>query len=164
MTNLSETQMRILKHAAGYVDGAVLPLPEGFALTSGALSATLGALRRKGCIDKDTAGVWRIADAGREAVGGKAADSEPVEPAEPEAAPASPEPNGGPKPGSKQALLVELLRRPNGATIAEVQAETDWQAHSVRGAISGVVKKKLGLDVASGVEEGRGRVYRIADA
>ena len=63
--------------------------------------------------------------------------------------------------GTKQALLVDLLRRKDGATIAEAVKATGWQPHSVRGAISGTLKKKLGLAVASDKVEGRGRVYRI---
>ena len=63
--------------------------------------------------------------------------------------------------GTKLALLVDLLRRKGGATIAEVMTATGWQPHSVRGAISGALKKKLGLAVASDKVEGRGRVYRI---
>ena len=63
--------------------------------------------------------------------------------------------------GTKQALLVELLRRKEGTTIAEVVKATGWQPHSVRGAISGTLKKKLGLAVTSDKVEGRGRVYRV---
>jgi Protein of unknown function (DUF3489) len=63
--------------------------------------------------------------------------------------------------GTKLALLLDLLQRKGGATIAEVMKATGWQAHSVRGAISGALKKKLGLAVASDKVEGRGRVYRI---
>jgi hypothetical protein len=63
--------------------------------------------------------------------------------------------------GTKQALLVDLLRRKGGATIAEVVKATGWQPHSVRGAISGNLKKKLGLAVVSDKVDGRGRVYRI---
>ena len=55
-----------------------------------------------------------------------------------------------------------MLRRPKGATIEQMTAKTGWQAHSVRGAISGALKKKLGLSVTSETVEGRGRVYRIA--
>jgi Protein of unknown function (DUF3489) len=65
------------------------------------------------------------------------------------------------RPGTKQALLIDLLRRKEGATIAEVVKATGWQPHSVRGAISGALKKKLGLAVASDKVAGRGRVYRI---
>jgi hypothetical protein len=64
--------------------------------------------------------------------------------------------------GTKQALLVDLLRRKDGATIAEAVKATGWQPHSVRGAISGTLKKKLGLAVVSDKVEDRGRVYRIA--
>ncbi len=65
-------------------------------------------------------------------------------------------------PPTKQALMVELLKRPAGATIGDLTKATGWQAHSVRGAISGTLKKKLGLTVTSVPVEGRGRVYRIA--
>ena len=63
---------------------------------------------------------------------------------------------------SKQAKLIEMLRRPEGASIEEIVAVFGWQAHTVRGAIAGALKKKLGLDVTSEKIEGRGRVYRIA--
>ena len=55
-----------------------------------------------------------------------------------------------------------MLRRAEGATIAEVVEATDWQPHTVRGAFAGALKKRLGLSVVSEKVEGRGRVYRIA--
>ena len=64
---------------------------------------------------------------------------------------------------TKQALLIAQLRRKEGATIAVLTKATGWQSHSVRGAISGTLKKKLGLTVSSEKVEGRGRVYRIRD-
>ena len=64
--------------------------------------------------------------------------------------------------GTKQSVLIELLSRRNGATIAEAVKATGWQPHSVRGAISGTLKKKLGLAVTSDKIEGRGRVYRTS--
>ena len=63
--------------------------------------------------------------------------------------------------GTKQALLIDLLKRKGGATIGEIVEATGWQAHSVRGAISGALKKKLGLAVESKAVDDRGRVYRI---
>ncbi len=65
------------------------------------------------------------------------------------------------RPGTKQALLIDLLKRKRGATIDDIVEATGWQRHSVRGAISGTLKKKLGLTVESEAVEGRGRVYRI---
>jgi len=62
---------------------------------------------------------------------------------------------------SKQARLIEMLKRREGATLPELVAATGWQAHSVRGAISGTLKKKLGLAVVTAKVEGRGRVYSI---
>ena len=67
-----------------------------------------------------------------------------------------------PREGSKLGLLIDALSRPAGASIAEMTAATGWQAHSIRGAISGALKKKLGIAIASEVIDGRGRVYRIA--
>ncbi len=65
--------------------------------------------------------------------------------------------------GTKQALLIDLLKRKKGATIDEIIKATGWQPHSVRGAISGALKKKLGLTVTSDRVDGRGRVYRIVE-
>jgi hypothetical protein len=61
---------------------------------------------------------------------------------------------------SKQAKVIELLRRPKGATIEELAVATGWQQHSVRGVLSGALNKRLGLTIESTREE-RGRVYRI---
>ena len=66
-----------------------------------------------------------------------------------------------PRQGTKQAILIALLTRKTGATLDEAVKATGWQPHSVRGAISGTLKKKLGLMVESSAVEGRGRVYRI---
>jgi len=64
---------------------------------------------------------------------------------------------------TKQAQLVGMLRRPQGATIDEITTATGWQNHSVRGAISGALKKRLGLRITSELEK-RGRVYRVTAA
>ena len=50
-----------------------------------------------------------------------------------------------PRTGTKQALMIELLRRPEGATVEQIAEVTGWQKHTIRGAISGALKKKLGL-------------------
>jgi DNA-binding MarR family transcriptional regulator len=52
-----------------------------------------------------------------------------------------------PRSGTKQALMIEMLRRPEGATVEQIAAATGWQHHTIRGAISGALKKKLGLTV-----------------
>jgi hypothetical protein len=49
--------------------------------------------------------------------------------------------------GTKQALMIEMLKRPEGATVEQIAAATGWQRHTIRGAISGALKKKLGLTV-----------------
>jgi hypothetical protein len=68
---------------------------------------------------------------------------------------------GSVRPGTKIALLVDMLSRDRGATIPEIVKATGWQQHSVRGTISGALKKKHNLAVTSETVEGRGRVYRI---
>ena len=68
----------------------------------------------------------------------------------------------GTRADSKQALLIAMLRRDEGATIEQIVEATGWQRHTCRGAISGALKKRLGLAVISGKIDGR-RVYRIGD-
>ncbi|KZD03085.1 DUF3489 domain-containing protein [Oceanibaculum pacificum] len=65
--------------------------------------------------------------------------------------------------GTKQALLIEMLRAENGATIAEIVEATGWQPHTVRGAMAGGLKKRLGLAITSDKVEGRGRVYKLTN-
>ncbi len=79
------------------------------------------------------------------------------------------EPDAAPKArtlreGTKQAKLIAMLRAPDGATIEEITAATGWQSHTVRGAMAGALKKKLGLEVTSEKVEDRGRVYKLPAA
>ena len=68
----------------------------------------------------------------------------------------------GPRQGSKTAQVIALLQRKNGATLTEIMEATAWQAHSVRGFISGTLGKKMGLTVTSIKREDGARVYSIA--
>ena len=70
---------------------------------------------------------------------------------------------GGPElPKGKLGILVQCLRRPQGARIAELTSATGWQAHSVRGAMSGALKAR-GYVISSQAHDD-GRVYRIASS
>ena len=64
---------------------------------------------------------------------------------------------------SKQATVLELLRRPEGATLAQITEATQWQLHSTRGFLAGAVKKRLGLTLTSEKPEGGVRSYRVVD-
>jgi hypothetical protein len=68
----------------------------------------------------------------------------------------------GPRESTKEAMVIDMLRRPEGATIAQIMAATGWQAHTCRGAFAGALKKKRGLTVTSEKRERGERIYRIA--
>lgn len=63
---------------------------------------------------------------------------------------------------SKQAEVIRMLQRPEGATIGQICSATGWQAHTVRGTFAGAFKKKLGLTIVSDKPQGGERIYRIA--
>jgi hypothetical protein len=63
---------------------------------------------------------------------------------------------------TKHAQLLQLLKRPDGASIEDMMQATEWQRHSVRGFMAGKVKKKMGLALTSSKAEGEVRRYRIA--
>jgi Protein of unknown function (DUF3489) len=66
------------------------------------------------------------------------------------------------RPDTKHARIIAMLRKPAGTTIAAIMAATDWQQHSVRGFLAGVVRKKLGLNLVSDQTD-KGRIYRIKE-
>jgi hypothetical protein len=63
---------------------------------------------------------------------------------------------------TKRARIIAMLRTPTGATIAAIMNATDWQQHSVRGFLAGVVRRKLGLNLVSEATD-EGQIYRIRD-
>lgn len=187
MTKLSDTQLVILSAAAQRDDFSALPFPAG--LRGGAAKKVIGALLAKGFLEEVEANlrsgelVWRrtgdgravtliISDAGLAAIGveRESASGTPVGAGEtpsaqaPQATPSEADsaPRARtPRHGTKQAKLIEMLRRPKGATIAEIATATGWQPHTVRGAMSGALKKRLGLEISSEKVQGRGRVYSL---
>jgi hypothetical protein len=68
---------------------------------------------------------------------------------------------GAAREGTKAEKIIDLLKRPEGATLAAIMKATDWQAHSVRGFLSGTIRKKLGLNVVSIKAEDGERSYSI---
>jgi Protein of unknown function (DUF3489) len=66
------------------------------------------------------------------------------------------------QPATKHVRIIAMLRAPAGTTLAAIVAATEWQPHSVRGFLAGVVRKKLGLNLVSEPTD-KGRIYRIKD-
>ena len=190
MAKLSDTQALILSAAAQRPEHFALPLPES--LRGGAAAKVVGAMLAKGFLEEVDADmrkgepVWRetgdghgttlvATDAGLAGIGIETEDANPAPagatdaPTE-EAAPDTPTvaetapKTRTPREGTKQATLIAMLRAPDGATIEEIMAATGWQSHTVRGAMAGALKKKLGLEVTSEKVEDRGRVYKLPAA
>jgi hypothetical protein len=70
-------------------------------------------------------------------------------------------PSSAIRPGTKTAKILRLLKRPGGASLAELTKATGWQAHSVRGFLSGAVKAKMRHKVVSAKREDGQRAYRV---
>src|SRR5947209_2757768 len=68
----------------------------------------------------------------------------------------------GAREGSKTEKVLDLLKRAGGASLKDITKATDWQAHSVRGFISGTLGKKMGLKIESTKREDGERVYSLA--
>jgi Protein of unknown function (DUF3489) len=173
MAKLSDTQAVILSAASQREDGAVLPLPETLKIRGGAVDRVLGSLKTKGLIEHrgsrrgDNPPPLRITRAGLEAIGiepedagdigrgategARLADAANVEGRARSGAPADTQPDAAvtrtPRADTKQALMIALLRRPEGATVEQIAAATAWQHHTIRGAISGALKKRLCLTI-----------------
>ena len=144
-SNLTPTQHAILTHALAQTQGKVLWFPD--ALKGGAKDKVTESLRKGGYIaqvKRETV----VTKAGYEALGLKPPfiEHRAVRTRE----------------TSKQATVIAMLKRTEGATIDQICEATGWQPHTVRGAMAGALKKKLGLDIQSFKESGGARTYRIA--
>ncbi|MBC7163821.1 MAG: DUF3489 domain-containing protein [Roseovarius sp.] len=185
MPKLTDTQSIILSRAATRPGNLAMPLPEG--LHGAAAKMAVTRMITKGWleeVDVDTRRgepLWRETGDGHgttliaTAAGLEVVGIEPVAAsAAASARRANPKPDSSPTPdaadtakpiairaGTKQARIIALLQRPEGASIAEIVEATSWQAHTARGAISGALKKKLGLPVTAEKVEGRGTVYSL---
>jgi Protein of unknown function (DUF3489) len=82
---------------------------------------------------------------------------------QPKKAPKGRKKAGTARDGSKAAKILDLLKRPEGATLKSLMKASDWQAHSVRGFLSGTIRKKMGLKVASTKTKDGERTYWIKD-
>lgn len=184
MTKLTDTQFVILSTAAKRSSGAILPFAKSLKANKGGIASSLKSLIKRGLIiDRPAAGnaatrretedgahlTFIITDAGLRAIGidpvEAHADAEPAAKVKCAAKKATLAKSGrqdNKQTINKQTLLLDLLHRPYGVSIAELGAALGWQMHSVRGVIAGTVKKKLGLQVTSEKTDDRGRVYRIA--
>jgi hypothetical protein len=186
MTSLSDTQSLILARAAARPGNLALPLPN--ALAGAAAKMVAGKMIARGWLEEVEANLrrgeplWRETGDGHgttliaTAAGLEAIGIEPVvasavtsaRKAKPKPDPASAsDAADSPKSitiraGTKQAQIIAMLQRPEGATIAEMVEATSWQSHTVRGSISGALKKKLGLPITAEKVEGRGTVYKLA--
>jgi hypothetical protein len=180
MPKLTDTQTIILSRAATRPGNLAMPLPEGLhgaaakmavnrMITNGWLKEVDADLRRGEPLWRETGdghGTTLIAtEAGLAAIG--------IEPVVASAVTlvckATPESLDTPKPvtiraGTKQAQIIALLRRPEGASIGEIVAVTGWMAHSARGLISGGLKKKLRLPITAEKVDQRGTVYKLDTA
>ena len=193
MTTPSDTQTLILSRAATRPGNLALPLPEGLVgaaakmvvgkmIARGWLEEVEANLRRSEPMWRETGdghGTTLIAtEAGLEAIwiepvvasavaSARKAKLElvtgPKDVPEASLSPATPKPVAI-RAGTKQAEIIALIQRPEGASIAEIVEATGWLAHSARGLISGGLKKKLNLPIISEKVTGRGTVYKLEAA
>lgn len=186
MPKLTDTQTIILSRAATRPGNLAMPLPEG--LHGAAAQKAVTAMITRGWLEEVDANMreneplWRetgdghgttliATEAGLEAIGIEPVAANAVvnaRKAKPQAD-AEPATTDIPKPvtirsGTKQAEIIALIQRPEGASIAEIVEATGWLAHSARGLISGGLKKKLNLPITAEKVAGRGTVYKFEAA
>lgn len=145
---LSPAQSLLLRTAARRPDGRVIP-PD--TLRGGARVKVLTALLLRGWTEPADGG-HVLTDAGYAAIG----QQRPAPPDDVQLLEGIPV-----RSGTKLAALVMVLRRPQGATSLQLMQATGWQPHTVRGAISGVLRKKLRLNVVLAHNDSGERVYRM---
>jgi len=174
-TQLTPAQHAILAYALEHTGGKIDWFPDN--IKGGARKKVLDGLFNRALITTDGSD-WFVAAEGYDAMGRARPALEPtatpldadpeieaaVTAAEAEWAKDASTEQAKPRTreNSKQAEVIRMLQRPEGATIAQICMATGWQAHTVRGTFAGAFKKKLGLAIVSDKAPGGERVYRIA--
>jgi hypothetical protein len=156
-TQLTATQQAILAHAHQHSAGKIEWFPEN--IKGGARQKVLDSLFNRALITQ-SASDWFIAAEGYDALGVPRKGSSNASAADTVTATANPK-TLRIRENSKQAQMIELLKRPDGATLSQLVEATGWQAHTVRGAMAGALKNKLGLTITSDKATGQERTYRI---
>jgi hypothetical protein len=167
---LTPAQHAILAYALEHNAGKISWFPDN--IKGGARKKVLDGLFNRALITTDGTD-WCVAAEGYDAMGRERPAPAPLVPdPETEAAVAAAEATWATertkdsKPrtreSSKQAEVIRMLQRPEGATIAQICEATGWQAHTVRGTFAGALKKKLGLTITSDKVQGGDRIYRVA--
>ncbi len=154
-TQLTPAQHAILSYAHQHTDGKIVWFPEN--IKGGARNKVHTGLVNRALITTDQKD-WFIAAEGYDALGIPRKAPVSVEAIDAVIESATPRTRDN----SKQAQVIAMLKRPEGATIAQICAATGWQAHTVRGTFAGAFKKKLGLEITSSKEQDSERIYTIA--
>jgi hypothetical protein len=153
MTNLTKTQRIILIAAAKRTDGDIEPMPDN--INAGIKPRVLNALLSRKLIIKTDFG-YAISTEGYQTIG-----ATPASKSKPKLEPSDTKISL--REGTKQARLIALMKRPEGASIDELCEETGWLKHTVRGVFSNTLKKRLGLTVTSYKDANQPRRYRIVE-
>lgn len=158
MSNLTPAQQAILTHAHQHTQGKIEWFPDH--IKGGARQKVLEGLFKRSLITS-IGQDWFVCAEGYDALG--VPRKAPVnQQAIEEVVEGGTTLTGRSRDNSKQAQVIAMLRRPEGASIAQICEATGWQAHTVRGTFAGALKKKLGLEITSTKEAGSDRVYRVA--
>jgi hypothetical protein len=156
---LSNTQYEILEHAIDHSDGQIDWFPDN--VKGGARHKVIQGLSNKELITRDGNDNWHVTAEGYVALGRDKPATAPLKSAPKVEATVAPD-RPRTRENSKQAVVIQMLQRPEGATITQICASTGWQAHTVRGTFAGSFKKKLGLNLISDKPDGGERIYRIS--
>ena len=152
---LSNTQYDILERAIDQHGGRIVWFPDN--VKGGARQKVIQGLSNKALISRGTNDDWFVT-AETYAALGRDLPAALATPSSPEVVVGRPRGRAN----SKQAEVIRMLQRPEGATITQVCAVTGWLAHTVRGTFAGTFKKRLGLNLTSDKTDGGERTYRIA--
>ena len=173
-TKLTPTQEAILKAAAERPDGNIEPLPDN--VTPGVRQRVIDGMLSRALVMRFPGGIHRISSYGYQCIGMEPPSTQKPSPKKRSkgagATKDAPQPATGAttaldaalaktRPGTKQATLLALLSRPEGASIDELAEATGWQRHTVRGTMSHTLKKRLGLTITSEKAPDGVRLYRI---